>query len=70
MSNLLVPEWVEKQESARAYGVAEADMLREFYKRWELLHGITNDSLHRKAKEEAAQALVEQAHVLRRLYAH
>ncbi len=73
MSNLLVPGWVEQELStqpARAYDVAEADMLREFYKRWEILHGIGNDKLHRKKKEEAAQSLVEQAHLLRRLYAH
>ncbi len=56
--------------SARAYDVAEADLLREFYKRWEILHGIGADQIHRKQKEQAAQTLVEQAHILRRFYAN
>lgn len=73
MTQILVPGWVAEEErkpAARAYDVAEADMLREFYKRWEILHGVPKDALHRTTQEEAAQSMVEQAHLLRRFYAH
>ncbi len=46
---------------------AELETLRAFYKAWELLHEIPNDKMHRKQKEEAAERLVQQAHILRRM---
>ena len=67
------PDWADEKlgkPSATVFDRAELEMLREFYKRWEALHGITNDKLHRKQKEQAAQNLVEAAHAVRRLYAH
>lgn len=50
-----------------AFAQAEYDTLKRFYRLWEALHEIPADKLHRKQKEEAAQALVQQAHVLRRM---
>lgn len=47
---------------------AELQTLRTFYTRWEALHAIPKDKLHRKQAEEAATKLVEQAHILRRMY--
>lgn len=65
-----IPAWAEKElVKPSAFDKAELDTLRAFYLSWEALHGIANDSLHRKQKEEAAQCLVGQAHVLRRMYA-
>ena len=72
MSQLLIPEWAERelagQEALKAHAQVELDTLRAFYKAWEALHEIPNDKHHRRQKEEAAQALVQQAHVLRRMY--
>ncbi len=52
----------------RPFDEAELGTLREFYSAWEKLHNIPNDKLLRNQKEEAAQALVNQAHILRRMY--
>lgn len=52
----------------RPFDEAELGTLREFYTAWEALHAIPRDKIHRKQAEEAAQALVNQAHVLRRMY--
>lgn len=49
------------------FDLAELQVLREFYKRWEALHAIPRDKMHRKKSEEAAAALVSQAHILRRM---
>ena len=65
-----VPEWAERELiRPSAFDKAELDVLRGFYTRWEALHAIANDKLHRTQKEEAAQNLVNQAHILRRMYA-
>ncbi len=61
----LDPRILSKQ---RPFDEAELGFLREFYAAWEALHKIPNDPLYRKKKEEAAQALVNHAHVLRRMY--
>lgn len=67
---LAIPSWAEKELSKRtAFESAELHVLREFYRAWEVLHGMANDKLHRTKKEEAAQALVNHAHILRRMYA-
>lgn len=60
----------EREESATqdAFDRAELETLREFYRAWEALHALPNDPLYRKKKEEAAQALVTQAHILRWMY--
>lgn len=42
-------------------------MLKQFYEAWELLHSLPNDRLHRREAEEAAEAMVRHAHVLRRM---
>lgn len=72
MNRLLIPEWAERelagQEALKAHAQVELDTLRSFYKAWEALHEVPNDKQHRQKKEEAAKVLVEQAHVLRRMY--
>lgn len=68
---LIVPGHIAEERAAEpvsAYNVAEADMLRDFYRLWEKLHETGN--MTREAKESAAQSLVDQAHLLRRFYAH
>ena len=50
------------------FNEAEFQTLRQFYAKWEALHAIPKDRLHRKQAEEAATQLVEQAHILRRMY--
>lgn len=69
-SGLFVPAWAERELVRKdAFDKARFETLEAFYKRWEALHAIPNDKMHKKQKEEAAQALVEQAHILRRMYA-
>lgn len=73
MSGLMIPAWAERelaQKDAKkaAFDQAELDTLRAFYMAWEALHEIPKDKMHRKQAEEAAQRLVSQAHVLRRMY--
>lgn len=50
------------------FDVAELETLRAFYRAWEALHALPKDKLHRKQAEEAAEKLVNQAHILRRMY--
>jgi flagellar hook-associated protein FlgK len=70
MTGLYVPAWAERELAKKpAFDQAELDTLRAFYKAWEALHAIPKDKLHKKQAQEAAQTLVEQAHVLRRMYA-
>lgn len=52
----------------RPFDEAELQTLREFYTAWEALHKIPKDKFHRKQAEDAAQALVTQAYILRRMY--
>ena len=52
----------------RPFDEAELQTLREFYTKWEALHAIPKDQIHRKQAEAAAQELVTQAHILRRMY--
>jgi hypothetical protein len=49
------------------FDLAEYQMLKQFYEAWEHLHSLPNDRLHRRQAEEAAEALVGHAHVLRRM---
>lgn len=74
MSGLMIPAWAERELASHnakksAFDQAELDTLRAFYKAWEALHAVPGDKANRRKKEEAAKALVEQAHVLRRMYA-
>lgn len=67
---LYVPEWAARElERKNAFDIARMETLERFYKCWEALHAIPNDKMHNRQKEEAAQALVDQAHILRRMYA-
>jgi flagellar hook-associated protein FlgK len=50
------------------FNEAELQTLREFYAKWEALHKVPKDKLHRQQAEQAAQELVTQAHILRRMY--
>jgi hypothetical protein len=69
MSELFVPAWAEKElKRPKPFDQAELDTLREFYQCWEGLHALPKDKLHRKQAEEAAVKLVQQAHILRRMY--
>lgn len=68
-----IPAWA-KDELARTaqpspFDRARFETLEKFYKSWEALHAIPPGKLNKKKKEEAAQALVGQAHILRRMYA-
>lgn len=64
-----VPSWAEKALARpRPFDQAELDTLRAFYKAWEALHAIPKDKIHKKQANEAAEALVNQAHILRRMY--
>ncbi len=66
---MIVPEWAEKTlKRASPFDEAELQTLREFYTKWEALHAIPKDKLHRKQAEQAATELVNQAHILRRMY--
>ena len=63
------PDWAaDALKRPTPFNEAELMTLREFYTRWEALHAIPKDKLHRKQAEEAATKLVEQAHILRRMY--
>lgn len=64
-SPLIVADRIAEES---AFQRAELDTLREFYRAWEALHELPKDKLHRKQCEEAAQALVSHAHILRRMY--
>ncbi len=46
----------------------ELAMLRSFYEAWINLHTIKNDKLHLRQKQQAAQVLVDQSHVLANFY--
>lgn len=46
----------------------ELAMLRIFYERWIGLHAIKNDKLHLKQKQQAAQLLVDQSHIVANFY--
>lgn len=52
---------------AETFDQAEFMALREFYQAWEAFHAVPADTMHRKRREDAAQAMVEKAHVLRRM---
>ena len=70
MSGLYVPAWAERELAQKdAFDRARFETLEAFYKAWEELHAIPPDKINRKKKEEAAQRLVDQAHILRRMYA-
>ena len=71
MDGVIIPEHLRAEREAQkptGYDEAEADMLRDFYRLWEKLHETGN--VKREERERAAQALVDQAHLLRRFYAH
>lgn len=69
MTNLFVPEWADKSlKRPTPFDEAELQTLRDFYTKWEALHAIPKDKMHRKQAEDAAQQLVDQAHILRRMY--
>lgn len=53
----------------RPFDEAELGVLREFYAAWEAFHKVPKDELHRDKREQAAQAMVGHAHILRRMYA-
>jgi Na+/phosphate symporter len=48
-----------------AFDQAALDEHRKFFALWEEFHAMANDQLHRKKKEETAQRMVDQAHLLR-----
>lgn len=65
-----IPAWAETTLVHQpSHDKAELEVLREFYKRWEALHAIPPDKFNKKKREDAAQSLVEQAHILRRMKA-
>jgi hypothetical protein len=67
---LYVPAWAERELAKKdAFDQARFETLERFYKAWEAFHAIPPDKINRKKKEEAAQAMVDQAHILRRMYA-
>lgn len=49
------------------FDLAEYQILKAFYEAWEHLHSLPKDRLHRREAEEAAEAMVRHAHVLRRM---
>lgn len=70
MNGLYVPRWAEQEFSKKeAFDTARFETLEAFYKAWEELHAISADKINRKKKEQAAERLVSQAHILRRMYA-
>lgn len=70
MRGLFVPKWAEQEFAKKeAFVTARLETLEAFYKAWEALHAIPPDKLNRKKKEQAAERLVSQAHILRRMYA-
>lgn len=54
-------------EEAAAFDVAQYDVLQRFYEQWEALHAIPAGKLRNKDREEAAENLVQLAHMLRRM---
>lgn len=52
---------------ADAFDQAEFMALREFYDSWEAFHGIPADVQNKKKREDAAQVMVANAHVIRRM---
>lgn len=58
----LPPDTLDKPS---AFELAEFQVLQQFYQAWEALHKIPPGKFRQKQKEEAAQRLVELAHVLR-----
>lgn len=69
----MIPDWAEAELKRTAqpspFDRARFDTLEKFYKAWEALHAIPPSKLNKRKKEEAAQELVGQAHILRRMYA-
>lgn len=68
MPDQFVPAWAEEALAPKAmpaHDKAELAMLRAFYERWEALHAMANDKMHRSQKEELAQKVVEAAMVIR-----
>ena len=62
-----VPAWAESVLGPKsALDGGELLMLREFFDAWEGLHKIPLDKSHRKAKEQAAQHLLDCANTIRR----
>ncbi len=51
--------------SAREPLDLEVYLLRDFFDKWEALHAIKRDKLHRNKQEQAAQSLVEAAYAVR-----
>lgn len=69
-SPLFVPAWAERELAKKdAFDTVRFQTLEAFYKAWEEFHAISSDKINRKKKEEAAQRMVDQAHILRRMYA-
>lgn len=66
---LSIPAWAKEtlKRPPSAFDQAELDTLREFFASWERLHALPNDQAHRKQKEEAAQKLVAQSVLIRRM---
>lgn len=71
MTGLFIPAWAKdelERKKPAPFDQAELETLRAFYKAWETLHAVPKDKHHKRQAEDAAKALVEQAHILRRMY--
>jgi hypothetical protein len=64
----MTAEVADATKHPRPFDEAELGFLREFYAAWERLHKLPKDQMHRKQAEQAAQELVNHAHILRRMY--